>query len=247
MFTRIGARAPLYCTGVGKALLMGHSEAEIQQHLVGYRVIADHIRAIVFLIGDGVLPGNEGRRYVLRLILRRAARHGKLIGFEEPFLSEIAPVVIEQMGPYFEELVQRREFILQTIRLEEERFLQTLSMGLRLLESEIAALQAQGKTVLPGPVAFKLYDTYGFPIDLTKDVARESGLTVDEAGFRQALEEQRERSRGEQAAVLDETKLVYVRLLNDLKASGALGEDGVLYDPYSATEVDTVVVGILKL
>jgi len=227
--------------------LLGHSEAEIQQHLVGYRVIADHIRAIVFLIGDGVLPGNEGRRYVLRLILRRAARHGKLIGFEEPFLSEIAPVVIEQMGPYFEELVQRREFILQTIRLEEERFLQTLSVGLRLLESEIAALQAQGKTVLPGPVAFKLYDTYGFPIDLTKDVARESGLTVDEAGFRQALAEQRERSRGEQAAVLDETKLVYVRLLNDLKASGALDEDGVLYDPYSATEVDTVVVGILKL
>ncbi len=227
--------------------LLGHSDAQVQEHLVGYRVIADHVRAMVFLIGDGVLPGNEGRRYVLRLILRRAARHGKLIGFEGPFLGDVAEVVIEQMAPYYEELARRRDFILQTIRLEEERFQQTLSIGLRLLESEIAGLQAQGKTILPGPVAFKLYDTYGFPIDLTKDVARENGLTVDEVGFHQAMEEQRERSRGEQPVVMDETRAAYARLLNDLKATGALDEDGVLYDPYSTTEVDTVLVAILRL
>ena len=162
---------------------------------VSLRVVADHARAVSFLIGDGVLPSNEGRGYVLRRILRRAARHGVLLGLERPFLFSVAEAVIEEMGGAFPELGERRAFITDRIRREEERFLETLGKGLALLEGEIRGLEARGSRELPGSVAFKLYDTFGFPLDLTQDILRSKQLRADEAGFRAEMESQRTRSR----------------------------------------------------
>ena len=160
---------------------------------VALRVIADHARAVTFLIGDGVLPDNEGRGYVLRRILRRASRHGWLLGIEEPFLHRVADAVIEEMGDAFPEVRERRAFIEDRVRREEERFLETLGRGLGLLEEEIDKL---GKAEeLGGEVVFKLYDTFGFPLDLTADILRGRGLALDEAGFEQAMTAQRVRSR----------------------------------------------------
>ncbi|MGI9432499.1 MAG: alanine--tRNA ligase, partial [Myxococcota bacterium] len=160
---------------------------------VALRVIADHARAVTFLIGDGVLPDNEGRGYVLRRILRRASRHGWLLGIEEPFLHRVADAVIEEMGDAFPEVRERRAFIEDRVRREEERFLETLGRGLGLLEEEIDKLGKAGE--LGGEVVFKLYDTFGFPLDLTADILRSRGLALDEAGFEQAMTAQRTRSR----------------------------------------------------
>jgi len=175
--------------------LLGVSDAQRDERIVSYRVIADHVRAITFLVGDGVLPSNDGRGYVLRLILRRAARHGHMLGFTQPFLSELAKTVVDMMGSHYHELRQRQDFILMTIQQEESRFAQTLINGLALLDEIIADLEARGQTIIPGAEAFRLYDTHGFPLDLTWDVARERGLAVDLDGFRTAMEEQRERAR----------------------------------------------------
>ena len=162
---------------------------------VSLRVVADHARAVSFLIGDGVLPSNEGRGYVLRRILRRAARHGVLLGLERPFLHAVAEVVIDEMGDTFPELSERRAYITDRVRREEERFLETLGKGLALLEGEIRELRARSGTQLPGAVLFKLYDTYGFPLDLTQDILRGERLAADEAGFQSEMEAQRARSR----------------------------------------------------
>jgi len=183
--------------------LLGHDEETMRANIVPYRVIADHSRAITFLIADGVLPGNEGRNYVLRLILRRAARFGRLLGFEGPFLAQTAQAVIETMGHHYSELEERRDFICQAITQEEERFLTTLSVGLGRLEELIAQLKSQGRDTIPGDEAFRLYDTYGFPLELTRDAATEAGMTVDEEGFRKAMTEQRERARSAQRFTVD--------------------------------------------
>jgi alanyl-tRNA synthetase len=192
--------------------LLGHDEATMRANLVPYRVIADHSRAITFLIADGVLPGNEGRSYVLRLILRRAARFGKLLGFEKPFLAETAQAVIDTMGHHYTELVERRSFICEAITREEERFLTTLSVGLARLDQLATRLKGEGSMIVPGEEAFRLYDTYGFPLELTKDAAQEAGLTVDEAGFRAAMDEQKERARAAQKFALDVQGELYRRL-----------------------------------
>jgi len=162
---------------------------------VSLRVIADHARAVTFLIGDGVLPANEGRGYVLRRILRRAARHGALLGLERPFLHVVSEAVIERMGAAFPDLLERRAFITDRVRREEERFLETLGKGLALLEDAIRELRAKGGKTLPGGVLFRLYDTFGFPLDLTQDILRSRGLAGDESGFRTEMEAQRTRSR----------------------------------------------------
>jgi alanyl-tRNA synthetase len=162
---------------------------------VSLNVIADHARALTFLIGDGVLPSNEGRGYVLRRILRRAARHGALLGLEKPFLHHVADAVVDAMSSAYPELHERRAYIVDRIEREEGRFLETLANGLSLLEDEIARLRQQGGTALPGAAAFRLYDTFGFPVDLTEDVLRGHGLGVDQAGFETAMEAQRERAR----------------------------------------------------
>jgi alanyl-tRNA synthetase len=229
--------------------LLGHSDEEARERYVGYRIIADHGRATTFLVGDGVRPGNEGRGYVLRLILRRAARHGKMLGFEGPFLDKIARVVIDEMGDPYTELKQRREFILKVIQQEEERFQQTLSTGLGLLEEIVAALTAQGKKEIPGEDAFKLYDTYGFPLDLTREVAAEQGFAVDVAGFQAALAEQRERARAAQRfgpAGDDEQTARHRQIMDRLQAEGKLPHHGVAQLFYEAYEADTTLVGILR-
>ena len=206
--------------------LLGHNDAQRQEQIVSYRVVADHARAIAFLIADGMLPGNEGRNYVLRLILRRAARHGKMLGFEKPFMAEVLKVVMDIMGEHYGELVQRRDFILEAATQEEERFLQTLDIGLNLLDQVIAEVKNTGQTVIPGEKAFQLYDTYGFPLDLTRDVAKEHGLSVDEAGFQAEMEAQRERARAAQRFEVGEEEELYRSL--GLSATVFAGYDTVI-------------------
>ncbi|MRG29762.1 alanine--tRNA ligase [Laceyella tengchongensis] len=162
---------------------------------IALKVIADHIRTIVFAVGDGVLPSNEGRGYVLRRLLRRAVRYGRKLGMERPFLHELTPVVAEIMRDYYPEPSEKKAFIERVIKSEEERFLETLSEGLHILENVVAEAKREGRTVIGGVDAFKLYDTYGFPVDLTEDFAREHGLEVDRAGFDREMESQRERAR----------------------------------------------------
>jgi alanyl-tRNA synthetase len=162
---------------------------------ISFCVIADHSRAISFLIADGVVPSNEGRGYVLRRILRRACRHGQLLGFEQPFLFQVVEEVVSLMGSAYPELIERKSYITDSIHAEEERFADTLGKGLALLEQEISLLRQSGGKVLPGDVAFRLYDTYGFPLDLTEDILSSEGILVDQEGFERAMEEQRVRAR----------------------------------------------------
>ena len=226
--------------------LRGQSDAERSANLFRYRAIADHSRAITFMIGDGVLPGNEGRSYVLRMILRRAARFGKLIGFEAPFLAQVADTVIEQMGGHYTDLPFKRDFILQTITDEEERFHRTLNTGLNLLDELMEKLRAKNSTVIPGEEAFYLWDTYGFPIDLTRDVVAEDGFTVDEQGFQAALAEQKEKSRAGAQEKTGRDVSIYVTLLGSLQQKGTVGTEGVKHLIYeSLAEVDTIVAGII--
>lgn len=159
------------------------------------RVVADHVRGSVFLIGDGVLPGNEGRAYVLRRVLRKAIRHGHLLGIEENFMAELARGVISQFGDLHPELRDRQRQILRVIEHEEESFGKTIASGINRLQALTADLKERGEKVIPGEEAFRLYDTYGFPIDLTTELALEEGLQVDEDGYRKAMEHQRETSR----------------------------------------------------
>jgi alanyl-tRNA synthetase len=162
---------------------------------VSIRVIADHARSLVFLVGDGVLPENVGRGYVLRRILRRAVRHGRMLGLQKPFLHQVADRVIEQMAAVYPEVKDGEAFIRKVILNEEERFLETLDNGLKLLSEEMDRLKDTGGTTISGEVAFRLYDTFGFPLDLVQDVGRENNLDVDLPGFEQAMAGQRAQSR----------------------------------------------------
>jgi alanyl-tRNA synthetase len=228
--------------------LLGHNATEAQEHLVAYRVMADHGRAITFMIGDGVMPGNEGRASVLRLILRRAARYGRLAGFQGPFLAQIADKVIEEMGDHYIELKARRQFILNVITQEEERFLKTFTNGLELIAQLVEKLQAAGKTQIPGDEVFKLYATYGFPKDLTRIIADEEyGFTVDETGYQKAFEKHAEISGGEKIGEIAIDQLqVYASLLEQLKNSGKLPDIGVIHNPYDGTDLPTSVVAIVR-
>ncbi len=166
---------------------------------VALKVIADHVRTVVFAVGDGVLPSNEGRGYVIRRLLRRAVRYGKVIGVDKPFLYQLTGTVCDVMGMYYTDIVEKREFIERVIRTEEERFHETLSDGLQIITQLSETAKREGVSVLSGADAFKLYDTYGFPLDLTEDFAQEHGLTVDRDGFDRAMEEQRSRARAARA------------------------------------------------
>lgn len=174
---------------------------------VSFRVIADHARAVSFLIADGVGPSNEGRGYVLRRLLRRAARHGRMIGLKEPFLHQVAETVVATMGGAYPELSAEEKRIREMIRGEEERFGETLEKGLVLLEEAVGALKNQKKKVLPGEVAFRLYDTYGFPLDLTEDILKAERISVDQAGFERLMEEQRSRAREARESVKADVKI----------------------------------------
>ena len=162
---------------------------------VSIRVITDHIRSTVFMIGDGVVPQNEGRGYVLRRLLRRAARHGRLLGVREPFLYKVADTVIHENESAYPELVQRRDYIVKIIRVEEERFARTIDAGLDQVNTILDKLTAEGQTVFSGEDAFRLYDTFGFPIDLTRELCEERGIRVDEAAYKTLMEKQRSTAR----------------------------------------------------
>ena len=220
---------------------------------VSLRVICDHIRSTVFLVSDGVLPSNEGRGYVLRRLLRRAARHGKLLGIEGAFLYRLAKTVAEESGDAYPALRQNFAYIEKVIKTEEERFAETIDQGLDILKGYMDDLKAEKKTELSGEQAFKLYDTYGFPIDLTREIVSEEGLTVDETEFQKQMEMQRSRAREargdmEDAAWEEDIFAVlsgntvfdgYQKESVDAKILG-IGKDGVLAD--AASEGDEVVL-----
>jgi len=204
---------------------------------VSLNVIADHCRALTFLIGDGVLPSNAGRGYVLRRVLRRAARHGWLLGLERPFLYEVADRVIDEMSPAYPELAERRAFITDRIEREEQRFLETLSKGMGLLDDEIARMREQDESTLAGETVFKLYDTFGFPVDLTADILVGHDLNLDQAGFDTAMQIQRVRARAAWKGSGDEKiDQVYGRMARDL-STGFVG--------YDALDVSSAIRAIL--
>ena len=162
---------------------------------ISVRVITDHIRSVTFMTADGVLPSNEGRGYVLRRLLRRAARHGKLLGINKEFLADLCEVVIEQSGKAYPELVEKKEYIRKVLSVEENSFNKTIDKGMEILKSDIEEMKAKGEKVLNGEKTFRLYDTYGFPIDLTKEILEEEGLSLDEAAFQEEMKIQKERAR----------------------------------------------------
>ena len=177
------------------ALLAGVPYHKDQQADISYQVIADHLRAMTFLISDGVLPSNEGRGYVLRRVIRRASRYGRLIGIDKPFLYKLTGVVVDEMREAYPELVDGREHVAKVTLLEEERFAATLTSGLALLNETVDRIKTEKKNEIPGDVLFKLYDTFGFPLDLVADMARDMDLKLDEEGYRKAMQEQRDKAR----------------------------------------------------
>lgn len=207
-----------------------------------FRVIADHSRTAAFLIADGVLPSNEGRGYVLRRIMRRAIRHGRKLGFTGPFMAKTAGFVIDEMSGAYPELTRSRSFVEKAIQAEEEQFLRTLEKGLTLTMEVVN--QISSSQLFPGAIAFKLYDTYGFPLDLTKTILAEESISLDEKGFETAMAEQRAESRknwkGSGQAVLD---AAYLQLTNDLRSKGELPE----FVGYEQLECEGKCIAILEV
>ncbi len=206
------------------AKFIGHDPETVESERFSYQVVADHSRAMTFLIANGVTPSNEGTGYVLRRIVRRALRHGRLMGIDQPFLRETCAVVIDLMGDAYPQLREQRESILDEVEREEERFARTLQAGSERLASLVAAAGPDG--VIAGEEAFRLHDTFGFPIDLTVEIAGESGVTVERAGFDAAMAEQRERSRGGRSArfaidsSLGELTTEFIGYPNETRADG---------------------------
>jgi alanyl-tRNA synthetase len=220
--------------------LTGHSDGVRDDNIVPYRVIADHIRAAVFLIADGVKPGAKGRDSVCRLVIRRAARFGSKIGFDRPFLAQVADAVIDTMGEHYTELVERADAIKKAITREEELFRRTLDRGVQELDDMLNALPDGGQ--LAGAQAFYLKATLGLPIEVTRDIVEERGYTVDMAGFYEAEQAHALVSGGGQAMGTIDTAEHYSNLLNDLKASGKLTQSGVQYHPYGETTLNMLTV-----
>jgi len=196
------------------------------------RVIADHIRACAFLIVDGVIPSNEGRGYVLRRIIRRAIRHGYQLGQTQPFFSKLVPELSRLMGDAYPELPLKQASVMQVLHAEEERFAETLEHGMKVLEVALVEAKRNGTTVLPGETAFTLYDTFGFPADLTADVCRERGMTVDQAGFDAAMNKQRERARAASS----------FKMAGNLEYAGAK----TIFDGYTTLAEDARVVALYR-
>ena len=194
------------------------------------KVIADHIRSCSFLIADGVIPSNEGRGYVLRRIIRRACRHGNKLGAKGLFFHKIVDALVAEMGEAFPELKTQRDTIVRLLKSEEEQFAKTLEQGLRILEQDLAELKGK---VIPGDVVFKLYDTYGFPMDLTADIARERDLEIDEAGFEAAMDAQRERARAGSSFGLDYNSLIKV-------------DQDTVFTGYEATQGESKIIALFR-
>lgn len=205
---------------------------------ISIRVIADHIRSIAFLLSEGLMPSNEGRGYVLRRIIRRASRHAKLLGMHETVLYKLIDVVVDSMGWVYPELIREKERASKLLAIEEERFTKTLEQGMRLLDDIIVELKKMGKNIIPGEELFKLYDTYGFPLDLARDIAMDNNLIIDEDGFNIAMEAQRERARaswiGEEEAILS----IYKELFSEIGPTEFIG--------YNFMESESVIKAIIK-
>ncbi len=216
----------------------GHRYGEWDVADRSMRVIADHLRAMTFMITDGILPSNEGRGYVLRRILRRAARHGRLLGISESFMGPLTGTVVEQMGRAYPELRQAAATVAEVTQGEEERFIATLDQGLPILNEMVTKAEASSQKTLQGDQVFKLYDTYGFPMDLISEACREQGMVVDEAGFQRALEEQRERARKSAAFEVAAAKPGVMELAKTVRAPKFIG--------YDQLEADAVVQAMLK-
>jgi len=216
--------------------LRGSTEQEYRARFAPYRAVADHSRSVAFLIADGVLPGNTGRSYVLRRILRRAVYQGRTIGLEKPFFTNVVDRVVDLMGEAYPELQTRRDFILETVAAEEEQFLRTLSGGLTKLGAVMTHVKATGSDVIPGDEAFKLKDTDGFPLDLTEKIAAEAGLRVDVAGFDVAMNEQRARSRA----------VVQFKKGADVEVWGELGLAPTQFCGYQQLQSSATIVALVS-
>ncbi len=200
---------------------------------ISLRIITDHARCVTFLISDGVIPGNEGRSYVLRMILRRALRHGKILGMDLPFLYKLVDTVIENYGEAYPDLVKNKAKIIDTIKREEERFNKTLDRGYKLLEEFIA-----NKKDIDGESAFRLYDTFGFPLELTKEIAEENGLKVDEAGYKASMQEQKERAKAATAKLSVTGDMKYAKIEDEVGSTEFLG--------YSENEADAKILATVE-
>jgi alanyl-tRNA synthetase len=215
-----------------------------EQADISYQVCADHLRAMTFLISDGVLPSNEGRGYVLRRILRRASRYGKLIGINKPFLYKLTGAVVDEMREAYPELVDSRDHVAKLVLLEEERFATTLDSGLALLNDTVGKLKASGKKTVPGDVLFKLYDTFGFPLDLVADMARDMHFELDEDGYRRAMQEQREKARAAWAGSGEEkVKPVYKEAASTIKKPVFTGYDIL----EGSAEIQAIIKGDMRV
>ena len=237
--------------------MAGVKYKEDEKQDVSIRVITDHIRSVTFMVSDGIMPSNEGRGYVLRRLLRRAARHGRLLGIQDKFLSKLCETVIEGSKDGYPELEEKKEFITKVISEEEEKFNKTIDQGLSVLADMEKALEEQNKNVLSGEDTFKLYDTYGFPIDLTKEILEEKNITIDEEGFSKCMNEQREKARkarkvsnymGADATVYDEIDpaitsefVGYDKLKNDSKVTVLTTEEDVV-EALSEGDKGTIIV-----
>ena len=199
---------------------------------VSLRIITDHARCVTFLISDGVIPGNEGRSYVLRMILRRALRHGKILGMELPFLYKLVDVIVENYGEAYPDLVKNKAKIVDTIKKEEERFAKTLDRGYKMLDEFI-----ETKKDIDGESAFKLYDTYGFPLELTKEIALENGLNVDENGYKIAMQEQKDRAKAAAAKISVTGDMKYAKVEKEVGSSEFVG--------YSENECDAKILATI--
>lgn len=215
--------------------LTGQTDQERAENITSYRVLADHSRAATFLIADGVVPGNTGRNYICRMIIRRAARFASKIGFTEPFMAKLARVVIDHYGEAYPELIKNQKAILDNLTREEDRFQRTVEAGIKYLDDVLAGIAQKGEEVLDGHEAFNLYATHGLPLELTRDIAREKGLDVDEIGFRTAMEEHRIASGSGKAfgAMGGEDVEIYRTIVEGLEQIGKLPSSGVVNDPYT--------------
>lgn len=205
---------------------------------VSIRVIADHIRAIGFLLSEGLIPSNEGRGYVLRRIIRRAARHARVLGLSGPVLFRFLDSLSESMGDVYPELIDEKERASKILEIEEERFTKTLDQGMRLIEGVIDEVKRSGKNIIPGEEIFRLYDTYGFPYDLARDIAFDNGLIIDEAGFQREMELQRERARASWVGEEEAVAPIYRELINEIGTTEFVG--------YERLESDSIVKAIVK-
>jgi len=228
--------------------LAGQNDSERADNLTPYRVIADHVRAASFLISDGVIPGNIGRNYVCRMIIRRAARFARKLNLVEPFMAKVAEVVVENYGEAYPELKRNRNTILETITREEKRFSETLDSATTQLNLILEDDEVKSKGIINGEAAFELYATLGMPLEITRDIARESNIDVDEVGFKNALEQHRIASGASKAfgENLKTDPEVYQSIFNELESAGKLPTEGVLYDPYTRLSVSGSVLAMIK-